>query len=269
MVRYRHAASNSKKGVNMAIGRPGADSTSRVDHKINGVNIVDSSTALFGEAPLFWGRYFKNPQELSAYEYTSRIESPILAARNIRVLPIAQQTPFVGGTSERGSQDAKGNIGDLIASFDADNLVRQGDEFLMFLDVEPSHPLSQSYYIGWAQTLISESITRSSNRFKVLPAVYLNRNDAQTWRALMTAVNDSGVACGGVWVANYGSRPGCTALIDWQDDEVHPGNIAPPFKVLIWQYAEECHGGSGFDCNETNPNIDLFGDLLNKLILPS
>jgi len=38
--------------------------------------------------------------------------------------------------------------------------------------------------------------------------------------------------------------------------------------VLIWQYSDDCHGATGFDCDEVNPNIDLNNDLLNQLILP-
>jgi hypothetical protein len=40
-----------------------------------------------------------------------------------------------------------------------------------------------------------------------------------------------------------------------------------PCEVLLWQYADECHGGDGFDCNETNPNIDL-QDILSQCVLP-
>jgi hypothetical protein len=254
----------------MAKGRPGADSTTQVNESIDGENIIDQAINLFGEVPLFWGRYFKSLRRLSDYEYIHRDESPLLAARRIRVLPIAQQTPNVGGTEQQGGLDAQGNVEDFIASFNADYLAQQGTEFLMFLDVEPSHPLSEDYYLGWAQAVLSHSLSLSNDRFRVVPAVYLNRHDPTTWRALVRAVDDGGAICGGVWVASYGNppRPGCTSLIEWDNDAVQPPNLTLPFKVLIWQYTEECHGGDGFDCNETNPNIDLDGDLLSKLIIP-
>jgi hypothetical protein len=41
-----------------------------------------------------------------------------------------------------------------------------------------------------------------------------------------------------------------------------------PCRVLIWQYAGDCNGNGGFDCNQTNPSINLQADLLNFLILP-
>jgi hypothetical protein len=44
--------------------------------------------------------------------------------------------------------------------------------------------------------------------------------------------------------------------------------VAIPCRVLLWQYADECHGGGGFDCNEINPDIDLQEDLLSRCVLP-
>jgi hypothetical protein len=38
--------------------------------------------------------------------------------------------------------------------------------------------------------------------------------------------------------------------------------------VLLWQYASDCHGGAGFDCDQSNPSIDAENDLLRQLILP-
>ena len=56
-------------------------------------------------------------------------------------------------------------------------------------------------------------------------------------------------------------------LLEWNPEIGHP-KVKLPCEVLLWQYADECHGGNGFDCNQTNPAIDLEGDLLQKLILP-
>ncbi|MGB9179474.1 MAG: hypothetical protein WCB68_09555 [Pyrinomonadaceae bacterium] len=253
----------------MAKGKPGADSTPQVDFQIRGRNIIDLAVDLFGETPLFWGRYFKSLQRASDYEYRRRVESPILHARGIRVLPTAQQTNHVNRDDrDLARADARGNIEDLIKSFDADYMASQGDEFLMFLDVEPTHPLNKNYYASWAETVLSHSSTLSGGRFKVIPAVYLNRTDRRTWRAIAAAAAEEGIVCGGLWVASYGGRPGCTPLPEWDYDAVRPDDIDMPCEVLIWQYTEHCHGPDGFDCNETNPNIDL-DNLLRRLVLPS
>ena len=254
----------------MAKGRPGADSTPRVDFEIHGRNIIDLAVDLFGEVPLFWGRYFKSLQHPSDFEYRRSVESAILHARGIRVLPTAQQTTHVNRDDrDLARADARGNVEDLIKSFGADYLASQGDEFLMFLDVEPTHPLHKHYYASWAETVLARSRELSNDRFKVIPAVYLNRHDLKTWRAIANAAAEEGTVCGGLWVASYGNpeRPGCTPLIEWSVEDVQPDNIEMPCEVLIWQYTEECHGGDGFDCNQTSPTIDL-DHLLQRLILP-
>jgi len=251
----------------MAKGMAGADSSVVVTHTISSKTLVELATEHFEQVPVLWGRYFKSIHNTGGAEYRHRQENQILRDNGIRVLPTAQQTTHVNQGRQLGIDDAKLNVEDLIVSFGADYLATQGSEFLMFLDVEPSHPLSLDYYTGWAQTVISESLTLSGNRFKVLPAVYGNHSDNTTWHAIARA-SQRGVECHGVWVARYGTRPGCTKLIEWDNAEVMPA-VTLPCQVLLWQYSEECHGGEGFDCNETNPNIDLQGDLLQKLILPS
>ena len=45
-------------------------------------------------------------------------------------------------------------------------------------------------------------------------------------------------------------------------------HVQLPCKILLWQYSDDCHGGGGFDCDQTNPAIDLDQDLLSKCILP-
>jgi hypothetical protein len=189
------------------------------------------------------------------------------------VLPTAQQTTKVGGSERIGAQDGTGNVEDLIASFGNDYLATQGNEFLMFLDVEPTHSLSVAYYTGWASAVIARSLEISGGRYKVLPAVYLNRNDNATWDAVIRAAAN-GLECHGFWVANYGERSnrrtpgaGCAPLINWVKGQTQPDRRLP-CEVLIWQYSEECLGGDGFDCNMTNPSIDV-DDLLRKLILPA
>jgi hypothetical protein len=246
-------------------GRPGADSSVIVTKLIGGKTLIDLATSHFGETPLFWGRYFKNLNQQSSAEYRHRKEGAILRSNNIRVLPTAQQTTRVGRGKDSGTIDAQGNVEDLLASFGKDYLATLGREFLLFLDVEPTHPLSVAYYQGWSQGVLDHSAQLSNGRYVVRPALYLNRGDDPTWNAVITACRN-GSECNGFWVANYGQRPGCSPLIDWVKNQVQP-NRTLPCDVLIWQYSEECRGGSGFDCNETNPSIDTEG-LLARLILP-
>ena len=85
--------------------------------------------------------------------------------------------------------------------------------------------------------------------------------------AIAAAAAEEGTVCGGLWVANYGGRPGCSPPPEWETDDVQPDDIDVPCEVLIWQYTEHCHGQDGFDCNESNPNIDL-DNLLRRLVLP-
>ena len=44
--------------------------------------------------------------------------------------------------------------------------------------------------------------------------------------------------------------------------------VALPCDVLVWQYSDECHGGDGYDCNTSNPNID-FDTFIKQLICPA
>jgi len=69
----------------------------------------------------------------------------------------------------------------------------------------------------------------------------------------------------GAWVARWRVR-GCGLPLEWDPQIVLP-RVKLPCEVLLWQYADECHGGDGFDINETNPNIDL-EDILSQCVLP-
>ncbi len=249
----------------MTRGRPGADSSVPVTTQISGQSLIDLATALYGEPPVFWGRYFTSASASGTVEYRHLKENRALRDRNIRVLPIARQTRRVSGTQAEGSADAEANVDDLIATFGADYLAGQGGRFYMFLDVEGSPSLSAAYYTGWSQTLASHSAATSGGRVTILPCVYATRADTPTWNAVASAVG-GGATCGGAWIARWPSS-GCQVLPLWKDEKVSP-TVPIPCPVLIWQYADECHGGSGFDCSETNPAIDLQADLLDRLILP-
>ena len=73
-------------------------------------NILDSVKQRFGAMPLMWGRYFKRPD--FAEDYQPAAENPILAANNIRLLPIARQTARVAGTASDGASISATAAGD-------------------------------------------------------------------------------------------------------------------------------------------------------------
>ena len=248
----------------MAKGNPGADSSSPVTN-----DLVNTATQQFGQAPLFWGRYFTGPTASGSVEYHHSSESPVLAQHNIRLLPVARQTTHVGGSQQEGVSDAQLNVQDILDTFGQDYLAAQGGAFLVFLDVEGSPStgspsLSLDYYLGWAQTLVSYSQSQTNNAVTLLPCVYARQGDNETWDCLVSA-NGQGTTCNGAWVARY-YYSGCD-MPDWDDSIVLP-SVTLPFDVLLWQYAENCCEGS-IDCNQTNPNLDTETLLLNRLILPS
>ena len=252
----------------MATGRPGADSVSLVT-----ASLIATAGSTIGQTPRFWGRYFKNKRRSAAPEYLHKKEDSVLAQSGIRLLPIAQQTPNVGGSETMGKSDAIDNVEDLLASFDRSLLVAQGGQFLMFLDVEglpdqgnPS--LSLDYYRGWGSTVEAHSRSVTAGAVTILPGVYARTRDNVTWNNLIAADRE-GVRCHGAWVARFRSAGSC-ALRDFDSAFALPAGLHAnlPFDVLIWQYAENCAGGT-IDCNQTNPAItDIENTLLNRLILP-
>lgn len=247
----------------MSQGFPAADSSSPVTD-----DLISSATQLFGKTPLFWGRYFTSPTTSGSVEYRHSEESPVLAQHNIKLLPIARQTTQVGGSQQQGVSDAQLNVDDVLLTFGQDYLASLGGAILLFLDVEGSPStgspsLSLDYYLGWAQTLSEYSRSQTGGAVTVLPCVYARQSDNDTWDALVTA-NARGVGCNGGWVARY-YYSNCD-MTDWDNSIVMP-SVELPFDVLLWQYAENCCGGT-IDCNQTNPNVDIDTLLLNKLILP-
>ncbi len=247
----------------MARGLPGADSSQPVT-----ASLIQAATNLWGQAPTFWGRYFTGPSTGGSVEYHHSSENPVLAAANIRLLPVARQTSHVAGTEAQGTADAQANVSDILATFPQAYLASQGGQFLIFLDVEGlpqsgSPSLSIEYYTGWAQTLTSYSRSQTDNAVTILPCVYARQGDNQTWNVLVTA-NGNGIPCSGAWVARY-FNPSCD-MNDWNSSVAMP-SVKLPCDVLIWQYAENCCNGA-IDCNQTNPNVNIQTELLSKLILP-
>jgi hypothetical protein len=252
----------------VATGLPGADSSQPVNTEVNGQNLVQLATGVFGQTPVFWGRYFTSAATTGSVEYSHSQENQTLAENNVRLLPIARQTAHVGGSQESGSADAALNAQDIFATFGGDYLVTQGTQFLMFLDVEGtpqsgSPSLSLDYFTGWAQGLASTSQSLSNGQITILPGVYGRQGDNTTWNNLVSAWGQ-GIQCAGAWVARY-YYSGCS-MTDWNNSIVMP-SVALPFDVLLWQYQENC-AEQTIDCNQTNPAVDIQSLLLSKLILP-
>jgi hypothetical protein len=234
----------------MAIGSPGADSSNLVTRLIDGEPMLDVAAKMFGEMPVLWGRYLTSVATTGLVEYRAQRENQALRDRNIRVLPIARQTKHVDKTQAIGSADAQLNAEDLIKTFGADYLKSQGGKFIMFLDVEGTPSLSVDYYMGWARTLVDYSQSFTKGAVTIVPGVYATQSDETTWRAVAEA-GDRGVKSQGAWVARWRKR-GCSKLLEWESEIVQP-KVKLPCEVLLWQYADECHGGDGFDCNEPIP----------------
>jgi hypothetical protein len=126
--------------------------------------------------------------------------------------------------------------------------------------------LSLAYYQGWAGTLVVHSQNFSSGKVTILPCVYGTHFDDRTWRSVVEGVG-SGLEFHGAWIARWRVR-GCNPLLDFDDSLVRPSSLSANIKILLWQYSDDCHGGDGFDCDQTNPSIDLQQDLLSKCVLP-
>lgn len=198
-------------------------------------------------------------------EYRHRKENLLLRQNNIKVLPIARQTTHVNKSQATGIADAQANVKDLIVTFGQDYLGSQGGKFSLFLDVEGTPSLSAAYFKGWAQTLSSASADLSAGQVQILPCVYGTHADEPTWEAVASCA-DQGIVCQGVWIARWVGQ-GCNDIQEWDDQLVLP-KAELPCKVLVWQYSDECHGGNGFDCNQTNPSLDVDQELLSHLVLP-
>jgi hypothetical protein len=248
----------------MATGKPGADSSVLVTSHIGGKSLVELATDLYGEPPVFWGRYFTSASTAGTVEYRHLKENNILRENGIRVLPIVRQTKRVDGDEAVGSADGIANAHDILVTFGAGYLQTLGEEFYVFLDVEGAPSLSQAYYTGLASSLSGHSSAATGGAVTLLSCVYATRSDSVTWSA-MSAAAATGVECYGIWVARW-THHGCHVLDEWDDARIQP-KVSIPCPVLCWQYSDDCHGGGGFDCSQTNPSMAL-DDLLNHLILP-
>jgi hypothetical protein len=221
--------------------------------------IAKAAEVMLG-VPSFWCRYFTSVKESGTVEYRHAVENAVLAARGIRLLPIARQTNDVSRDRGAGFTDGVANARDLIATFGEDYLATQGPGVCIFLDVEGSglSRLSSEYYAGWVAGL-----SGVSTRVKFLPCVYGIPGDAVTWTALARAVAQ-GAACHGLWMAH--PLQGAKEPVEWNPALVTPSpNPGPP--VLLWQYMFS-RDGAAIDRSQVNPAIDAQADLLDNLVLP-
>jgi hypothetical protein len=247
--------------VTPSIDQFGADSSQVVTPEL-----IATAGSLLGAAPAFWGRYFKGPGNQDEVQYQPHRESEVFRVNNIRVVPIARQTPSVGGIFEEGRRDGLRNGAAVLAGFGAKYLSEMADGVLVFLDVEPETSLSVEYYRGWSEGLVaaggeemSTDAKMSMPKVKFLPGLYTKAvADEATIEALIQAV-DQGAACKGVWI----SRQYLDHRRSWDEDFIVPQLLPRGIPVLLWQWMIDWQG---LDINLANPALQ--DDLLNRVVLP-
>jgi hypothetical protein len=222
----------------------------------------------FGAAPLFWGRYFKRPD--STDEYQPAAENAVLAANDVKLLPIARQTNRVAGTASDGAQDAALNADAFIKALGVEHLAAIGGEMLMFLDVEGTSAqnpnLSLDYWIGWSTALTARSESAGSGRFRIVPGVYCRQNQSPTWTVIADAAR-LGYRCAGAWVFRMHADACTKPMPDWEPTFNTP-TVALPCPLMIWQFAIDCLFEGGVDFDMINPDPGIATALLNRLVLP-
>jgi hypothetical protein len=220
--------------------------------------------------PLFWGRYFHAPGrknyagKVDGGMY-SKSEGPLLNRNGCRLLPLARQTPTVGGSADDGARYAARNVAAIFDAFPPSYLYGADPDVIVFLDVEPSTQMSAEYYGAWSKTLQDKALELSGGTVKFHPAVYLNsKGNGPTVTALNKAL-DGGSVCAGLWTARYPAGK-CADIPPWPNDYAFP-NVSTSVPVLAWQCREaDANGCGGFDYSLINPDhADIF---LSRLILP-
>lgn len=242
----------------------GCDSTRLIT-----ASVISAGERRLGAAPKFWGRYFKGPGNQDTVQYQSSVESAICREKNLRVVPVARQTPLVGGGHAAGRADGLRNGAAVLAAFGAKCLSSMPSGVLVFLDVEPEQSMSAEYYRGWAEGLVAAGGPEMSTHAGLevppvtfLPAVYMKPSaDPSTLQALLRA-RELGAPCAGVWISRQ-YRVGCDRLRDWDHDFVVPRSLPSTIPVWLWQWIVDC---AHLDFNMANPDIQ--GELIERLVLP-
>jgi hypothetical protein len=219
------------------------------------------ATTELGQAPTFWGRYFKGPGNADPAQYQAGQESPFLKQNNIKVLPIARQTPNVSVPDQNlGHSDGLQNAAAVIASFGATNLSGM-PEVAVFLDAEIDNPLSHIYYLGWSAGLIQGG----APNVNFLPCVYAHHNDKPTWSEVGTAMGQ-GATCGAAWIVFMDS--GTFPIGPWQP-KFTSATMPPSVRVAITQRILDFTDSQQrtYDFDLVNPAHQDW--LLPRLVLPS
>lgn len=246
--------------------RVAADTSVRVTRPL-----YDLASQLGAEPPIAWGRYF-NGFHTTGAEYKPA-EAGFFEALALKLVPVAQQTPKVNRTFADGAANAALNIYKFISRVGLDVLAAQGDEFLMFLDVEGeqggSNPsMSADYYLGWSKTLVASSREQSANKLTILPAIYARAKDDVTWNALIDAQSRGAEPCRGVWITRQHFDACTKPRPQWETAFITPAPaIGCP--VMLWQYAIDCPDGNGVDVDLITPDATAQQALLDRLATPA
>lgn len=235
-------------------------------------SLIDLAKQKLGAAPAVWGRYFNGFHTTSA-EYRPS-EAALFRSANLKLLPVAQQTPKVGSGADEGAANAKMNVQKFIERIGADRLAQNGTEYLMFLDVEDdestdSPALSSDYWIGWSKALVEESQAQSGGRFTILPAIYAPRRSVDTWNALRDAEANGAEKCRAVWITRSHNEACDKPVPNWEaETDFRTPSVPLSSPIVCWQYALDCPDGNGVDLDLVTANDADRQMLLGRLIVP-
>lgn len=219
-----------------------------------------------GQAPAFWGRYFKTVGNTDPAQYQSRKESSFFNTHQIRVLPLGRQTPNVSEADrDLGFNDGQNNAAAVLDSFGASHLSRM-PEVAVFLDAEIDNPLHHLYFRGWSDGLTAGGKADPGNPIKFVPCLYAHHNDGHSWSELGKAL-DAGAVCGAAWIVFMDSKK--FPIGPWQTDRFTgkkmPNGVRVAVAQRILDLADE-HQRT-YDFNLVNPAHQDW--LLPRLVLPA
>ena len=229
--------------------------------RIASASCLQVATQKLGQAPAFWGRYFKDPGNTDSIQYQAGLESEFLNSKNIKVLPVGRQTDNVSQPDTAlGRQDGGNNAAAIIASFGAATLAAMPG-VAVFLDAEIDNALNHLYYQGWSEGLIAGG---SDDGIKFVPCLYAHHNDGNTFSELGEAMA-AGAVCGAAWIVfmDTGNFP----IGPWQAKFVGK-NMPAGLPVAITQRVLDFQDpqGRAYDFDLVNPAHQDW--LLPRLILP-
>lgn len=242
-------------------------------------NQLQTATALLGQAPAFWGRYFKGPGNLMPTQYQAGSEADFFATNRIPVLPIARQTPDVAVADQNfGYAAGLRNAAALMASFGAVKLSQMPNGLAVFLDVEQQTPLTHQYYMGWSSGLIDGG-TKSLIDFRdevaagtvpngavinFIPCIYGHHTADQTWQELQLALT-GGAKCGAAWVIYEDANPQFP-IGPWRSQDFTNQHMPAQVPVVVCQRILDYNDGA-LDFDLVNPAYQNW--LLQRLIVPA